>query len=124
MSNNNGLNLGQLIKCLDELPEETTVRFDFGYFSPKGYHSYRGHYEDLGLGYEHGNHNLKAKDYAKELHSYIGQTIEGYKGGAYVVTAKTGLWVSGSSRECTGTTIFNVRDLGYDSAIIETRYEE
>lgn len=124
MNNNNGLNLGQLIDAVDKLPDDTVIRYDFGYFAPKGHCSYRGYYEDLALGYEDDFHTLTAKYFANTLRSYIGTEISGYKGGDYTVTRDTGVWVAKHSGDCTGTVIFNVRDLGYGNAILETRYED
>ena len=125
MTWNSGLNFGAFIDAVKALPDETIIRFDFGYFTPKGKHSYRGYYEDIALGYTDETHDrLTAKDLAAELTSYLGQTISGYKGGDYTVTRDTGMWVSADSSECTGTIITSVRDLGYGYAIINTAYED
>ena len=126
MRHNNGLNLGELIKRLEELDEGTKVRFDFADLVPsRDFRSYRGYYEDIALGYSGARYgSITAAELLAYYNSLIGEKYYGYKGGEYVATEKTGVWVANSYRDCTGTVIRNVRDLGYGYAIIETQYED
>lgn len=125
MSNNLGLNYGQFVNELEKLSPETIIRFDFGYFTPKGYYSYRGYYEDCAIGYTDDIYdNLTAETYLHLLKSYKGETLYGYKGGEWAIHDNTSLWVAADSSQCTGTIITGITDLGYGYAIINTTYED
>lgn len=123
--NNNGLTYKQLLIAVGELKPETIIRFDFGYLTPSGMHSYRGYYEDMAIGYKSGVFDrLTAGQWLDELKSFRKEKLYGYKGGVYPVMDNTCLWVSSDSSEATGTIITGIKDLRYGYAIIETAYGE
>lgn len=123
--NNGGLNYGQLVRELERLPLETNIRFDFGCNVPKNWHSYRGYYEDLAIGYTDEDHGeFTVKDFLDILSNAKAGTLYGYKGGEYKVTDRTSVWVSQDSSQCTGTYIDRIHDFGDGFAIIYTSYED
>ena len=116
--------LGALIEQVERLKPETIIRFDFGYTTPKEAYSYRGYYDHLAIEFETGVYDYTAADFLKLLKSSRRKEIYGYKGGTYITTDSTPVWVVGDSSESTGTAVKGVRDLGYGYAIIETEYED
>lgn len=119
-----GLTVIQLINEIKKLKRDTAIRYDFGYFSPVGFHSYRGFYEDVAIGFEYRQDNLMAMDFLKQLKNMLGKEIHGWKGGTYIVEPDSYLWVSKDASEANGTVITGVTDLGYGYAILNTAYED
>lgn len=124
--NNQGLNFGRLIFALEFLKSETIIRFDFGCFTPQGFHSYRGYYEDIGIGYTDQVYDrLTAGQFVGQCRDFLKNgELHGYKGGEFKPRLESSVWVSKDSSECSGTIITGIRDLGYGYAIIETKYED
>lgn len=122
---NTGLKYAELVDAVSKLKPDTIIRFDFGYTTPCGMHSYRGYYEDMAIGYKDDEFgNLLAGQWLDELKSFSQQKLHGYKGGTYDVRHDTTIWVSKHISEVTGTMITGIKDLGYGYAIIETAYGE
>jgi hypothetical protein len=119
------IRLGALIEQVERLKPETTIRFDFGYTTPREAYSYRGFYDNLAIEFETGIYDkYTAADFLKLLQSSRYKEIHGYKGGTYFTTDSTPVWVVGDRSQSTGTAVKGVRDLGYGYAIIETEYEQ
>jgi len=122
---NNQLTVSELIASLEVCRDHSvSVRFDFCGFEPSGdWHSYRGYYEDLAIGYEESSSDpRKVSDIIAMLRDALGKTLHGYKGGEWTVTGDTAVWVDSHGR-ATGTGVVGVRDLGY-LVIIETECAE
>ena len=84
------LTLGQLIKKLESADAAAKVVFDDG-TSPSEPHSYRGYYSDLA--FERGGETTVAP-FLDCLRKILGSTLEGYKGGDFLMDGGTPLWVS------------------------------
>jgi len=94
----NQMNLGQIIDLLDGHEIEKKVWFDFANFAPYGprsgvLRSYRGHYEDLAIGYE-AYAECRLGDLVAELKDAVGKVFTGYKGGYYRMERDTTVWVA------------------------------
>lgn len=84
--------LRSLLEALKDLPETAPVVFDFCYLNPTTVDSYRGYYEHLALGWStHGD--KQNRDMRRNLSDANGSTFEGYKGGEYMMTPETPVWV-------------------------------
>jgi hypothetical protein len=103
------LTLGGLIEQLQDVDPAKEILFDFCFFMPKQFRSYRGFYEDLALGYESYDRGLSisALDLYNRASDMLGKTITGYKGGDYLVDRDTRLWVANWG-EATDTAIVDV----------------
>lgn len=130
----NQLSLGEFILKLEHLyeknkdKEDYRVCFHFADLIPTGFSSWRGSYDELAITFGSGRDLYGREDFSKianllkEAKSCVGKTFHGYKGGDFVMTKNTPLWVSnyGSSGS---TTVVDVIDNGYE-AIIFTGYRE
>ena len=96
------LTLGGLIEALDG-GHDTPVRFDNG-MSPTQPHSYRGYYADLA--FERTDGVVTAERLLVGARNCIGRTFEGYKGGDFVMSEDTPLWVA--SYGCTGEALVGI----------------
>ena len=119
------LSLGEVIDTLKEIQktakDDTYVRFDFGYFTPKNLGSYRGFYDELAIGYDDGEYST-LNDFIKMLEEALTKTFCGWKGGDYTMTRSTPLWVANSG-EANETAVVNIINDGF-RVIIETKYIE
>ena len=90
------LNLGELIDLLKTRPKKEPVRFDFGWLVPTACQSYRGYYEDLAIGFteERVYPDPMVAVVLKDLKAAVGKTFMGYKGGAYMMTRESRVWVA------------------------------
>lgn len=89
------ISLGAFIDLLAARPAEQTVQFDFGYFRPLSFDSYRGYYDHLALGYtEHGPGLDTVGKLLAVARSCVGANFEGYKGGTFRMDRETPLWVA------------------------------
>ena len=118
------LSLGELIEQLEGLRklDEAGIRFDFGYVYPTGFHSYRGFYEELAIGWRLESKNRKAKDFLDEARTAVGAEFHGYKGGDYVMSRDTPVWVANTS-DAPSTIVVGVHDSGFE-AVILTAFQE
>lgn len=81
------LTLGELIAQLNVTPPDTQL---YGLTEP---HSYRGYYSDLA--FESTGGTIRAAELLAMCQSALGSTFEGYKGGDFMMTKSTPLWVAG-----------------------------
>lgn len=91
-------------KSMNDSPlESDEVHFDFGAMVPAGLHSWRGIYAELAIGFRDANQYRAdgtccpipaVKDFLEELRGAVGKRFEGYKGGGFVMSRETPLWVS------------------------------
>lgn len=131
------LTIGEVLSLLKEIPTEwgsdkqdVTVEFDFEYAIPTGLSSWRGSYAELAinfdfLGYSKFNEKaeaMKLKDFTEMLEQSVGKEYQGWKGGEYVMSLDTPLWVANDGNSG-NTGVIGVKDNSY-SAILLTGYCE
>ena len=105
------ITVGELIKQLENTElmydenEYKSVYFDFGSAIPTNIDSWRGSYDELALGYELTGYDskenahfsdCKADKLLEELKSAIGKTYTGWKGGDFIMSENTPIWVANS----------------------------
>lgn len=95
--------LGNLIDEVVKLPDETTF---LEILNP---HSYRGYYIDLA--FESGEGEISKQEVLDLLTSCINKVFEGYKGGDFLMTLETPVWLANEG-SC-GMKITGVSQDGY-----------
>lgn len=80
------MTLGSLIAVLEKLPPGSMVD------NLTGAHSYRGYYDDLA--FERGEGQRPAADLLADCRASMGDVFVGYKGGEFVMGARTPLWIA------------------------------
>ena len=80
------LTLGKLIAVLEGMPMHTQVA------NLRNPNSYRGYYSDLYFERQEGER--PASDLLTDCKAAMGQEFTGYKGGEYVMGARTPLWIA------------------------------
>lgn len=89
------ITLGQLIDLVEKRPPDQDVYLDHHHLRPKGIGSYRGHYDQLAIEYDCDDHpRVTTAEFLKMLREVEGKTLTGYKGGDYLMTRDTMVWVS------------------------------
>ncbi len=118
--------LGNLIDELEKYPREYEVLIEPFHLVPLNFCSYRGYYYDLCLTYSTRDERLgermtvgKLLDMAKEAD---GKEFYGYKGGDFLMTRKSAIWVSDGDYS-TGMAIGKV-EKAYDGLIEIHCYKE
>lgn len=86
-------NLGDLINALEEINPEYQVYIKPYNLRPTGFDSYRGYYEDLSLTYDCDS-DCMVKDLLKWAKNTINKKLLGYKGGEFLITENTPIWIS------------------------------
>lgn len=86
------MTLGALIKALEPIDLEQSIEFCFGGLSPGQFMSWRGAYEELGLDYT--DSPVKTGDFLALCKEALGKEFHGYKGGDFVMTEDSPIWVS------------------------------
>lgn len=127
--------LGKLIKKLEQTGfkdgegKDKTIQFDFGSAIPTDLSSWRGDYAQLALGYElsgydgSGNYqDCTVERLVTRLKETIGMTLQGWKGGDFVMKEDTTIWVANSGNSG-GTIITGILDQGW-YVVLLTRFEE
>ncbi len=105
--------IDRLIAELKRCESAANVWFDFCQHHPTGFaDSYRGYYEDLALGWKRDYEPPTVAFLLGTLLDLIGKTITGYKGGEYVVSGRTALWVANRG-ETGSTAVVGVTNHGY-----------
>lgn len=124
------LSLGEIISKCEEIKRkqdisdgsEITVRYDFEYFYPTKIKSWRGVYSELALDIESGGKEMTLSDFIDMLKAAVGKTFEGYKGGDYLMSRHTPVWVANYGNSG-NTAVIDVVDAGY-IVILVTAYRE
>jgi len=120
------LTLGEIINKIEliikDKPELPTVIYDFEYLFPTEIDSWRGSYDELALNYSTEGTQLYADGFLKILKDTVGKKLEGYKGGEYVMTESTPVWVANYGNSG-NTAVLDVIDGGYQIILI-TGYRE
>lgn len=117
------MTLGELIEAMRvhaRNSPDRVVRFDFVHFQPDGFHSYRGYYDQVALGYAWPGHNPDGRDredvttgrFLDECKAAAAATFHGWKGGDFQMSEATPVWVARPD-ESGGTAIVAVRDDGW-----------
>ncbi len=101
------LTLGKLIEFLETAPEGFNVVLDYDKTISVGEpHSYRGYYSDLAL--EPVDDEItKVKALLVDLKGTLNITLEGYKGGDFLMDAKVPVWIS-SYGSCSNRAVVGV----------------
>ena len=102
------LTLGDLIAQLENLPADCVLSADMGWQPSHKLRSYRGYYSDLAI--EPGAATTAGKLLVTSK-AALGATFEGYKGGDFLMTAKTPLWLSAYGID-SGVAIIGLDDTG------------
>lgn len=115
------MTLGECIKKLEEIKSDFNIEFDFGGISPTTLNSWRGRYDELALGFAGGEYSSgivkTVGELLEEFKSAVGKTYSGWKGGDFVMTESTPVWVDNPGR-CTYTYITDIRASEYDAMIL------
>lgn len=121
--------LGKLIDLLEQREQGQQVIFDFCRVQPGHLISYRGYYHMLAITpnfgafkYDHPRYNtpITVGELLAQLKAAVGATFEGYKGGVFVMSRDTWLWVDALG-ESTGTAVLGIEAYDY-ATIIRTGY--
>lgn len=83
----------ELISALSRKNPDLSVTFGFDSCSPTGFGSYRGYYEDLAITFDRFA-SCTVKQLLEMLEEAIGNTVEGYKGGTYLISDDTVVWAA------------------------------
>lgn len=124
------LDLGDLIRQLKAINDQTkTIAYDFEYAVPTTLDSWRGAYSELALGFDvtvgHSlgrEHDPTVAEILTECERAIGKTFTGWKGGKYVMSGKTPVWVANPGN-AGNTGIVAITDRGWQ-VTIDTAYFE
>jgi hypothetical protein len=88
------MKLGELIAALERKNQDMEVRFEFARMFPTTIKSWRGDYSQLAIGYaDTAKEEVTVGDLLKKLKEADGKTYDGYKGGNYLMSANTFVWV-------------------------------
>jgi hypothetical protein len=131
MANSDQLTLGKLIEKIEaalnkgyKLSDESepTVRFDFEYLHPTGIDSWRGSYNELAIGFQGHGEEPKLSEFLTMLKTAVGKEFTGWKGGEYIMSERTPVWVANPGNSG-NTAIVDVVDKEW-VVILVTGYRE
>jgi hypothetical protein len=107
------MTLGEFIKQLEKCNQEAIVTLEPFELYPTDFDSYRGYYCDLALGYtttrDEIENCLKVSDLLKKAKNCLGKEFIGYKGGEFIMSKDTPLWISNYG-EVSDTVIGEIRE--------------
>jgi hypothetical protein len=112
LANSDQLTLGEMISKLDAIEqrnEEPEVVYDFGYLFPTEIDSWRGSYDELALNYKSEGEKMKLSEFLSMLKNAVGKEYTGYKGGEFIMTENTPVWVSNYGEAC-DTAVIDIVD--------------
>ena len=132
-SESDQMSLGQIIAELDKLAQkqkkikekyghEARIVFDFENLYPTNIDSWRGSYSELALEFACNGEPMEFSAFLKMLKNAVGQTFLGYKGGEFVMTEDTPVWVANYGN-CGNTAVVGVVDNEYE-IILMTGWRE
>ena len=111
------LTLGELIKHLERSSQNAPVECVNG-IVPGNPHSYRGYYSDLAFELDDPTEvKLTVRAFLDTCRKVLGTTLEGYKGGEFLMGAKTPLWLSAYG-DASGTAIMDVIRRNNDTVLL------
>ena len=87
------MTLGELIDTLKSFPKDYLVVIKPYDLVPNGFDSYRGYYDELALEYDIEGH-CTVEDLLKIAKKVVGKELMGYKGGNFLMTKNTPVWIS------------------------------
>lgn len=108
------LTLGELILKVEALPNpEASVYYYKGDQSsfPTDIDSWRGIYKELALNINTEEEPMKVHEFLKMLKSAVGKTFTGYKGGEFLMSRRTPIWVANYGNSGS-TAVIDVEDDG------------
>lgn len=94
------VSLGELITALGKVDPDGEINFG----NP---HSYRGYYADLAL--EPLDELITVKQLIGQLNLVLDKTLEGYKGGDFLMSADTPVWIAHYG--CTGKAMLDINPI-------------
>lgn len=118
--------LGDFIRELEKYPKSWDVYIKPFHLIPLSFTSYRGYYSDLCLTYATryewlGNEDVTVGSLLKEAQKVNGKTLTGYKGGNFLMTEQTPIWVSDDDFS-TGMAIANIEEY-FDGCVVINCYQ-
>lgn len=120
------LKVEAIIKNKEEIVKrcnnEPTVVFDFEHLHPNSIDSWRGSYEELALGFTDEGKEMTITEFLKMLKDTLGKTLTGYKGGDYLMSKHTPIWVANYGN-AGNTAVIEVVDNEFEVILI-TAYRE
>lgn len=108
---------------IEQYQHEAKVMFDFEYFFPVRFDSWRGIYSELCLNFATFEHKpgtpepLTVSAFLEMAKGVIGKTFTGYKGGEYTIKTTTPIWVANYGNSG-NTALVDVFDNGYEVVLI------
>lgn len=87
------MTLGEFIKQLEKIPKNYLVFIKPYDLIPQDFDSYRGYYDQLALNYDI-NGSCTVEKLLKLAKQSVNKTFIGYKGGEFVMTKNTPIWIS------------------------------
>jgi hypothetical protein len=114
----------EIIISNDNQTEEALVVYDFEYLFPTMIDSWRGSYSELALNFScyEDSKPMTVSEFLELLKKTVGKEFTGYKGGEYIMSKHTPIWVAqcGNSGN---TAVVEIVDNGYEVVLI-TGYRE
>lgn len=94
LKNSPQLTLGELLLKLESIDDsDVPVYFDFEYLRPAGIGSWRGSYSELALSFA-SEGRMSVDELLTLLKEAVGKEYTGYKGGEFIMSKHTPIWVA------------------------------
>lgn len=101
---------------------EAQVVYDFEHLFPTAIDSWRGSYSELALDFKAEGESMKITDFLAMLESTVGKEFTGYKGGEFIMSRQTPVWVANYGNSG-NTAVIDVVDNEYEVILITGRRE-
>ena len=112
------MKLINLIRRLEQQPQDNIIHFDFCQAVPCSLSSSRGSYDDLAIGFEFIG-SMEVSELLAICKGALGTTYPGYKGGEFLMGEFTEVWVDNFGY-WTNTKITGIHDQNFGYSIITT----